>query len=101
MSKFKEVFDVHPDIDELFVVDGQPFLGEVEAKNFARQYNGQDKKIERVRRGPSKEELEAQKAANAEAKAKADAEKKAKADAKKKAQAEAKGKADAEQKDAK
>ena len=109
MSKFKEVFDVHPDAEELYVVDNQPFLGKVEAKNFARQFNGKDKDIEVVKRGPSEEELEAQKQAAADAKAnkkaeaeaakkQAAAEKKAKAEAEKKAAAEKKAKEEADAK---
>ncbi len=35
MENFKDVFESNPNADKLFVVDGMPFLDEVQAKNYA------------------------------------------------------------------
>ena len=48
MSNFKDEFAAHPEADELYVVNGMPFLGKIEAENFAR---GTKHPIEVVKRG--------------------------------------------------
>jgi len=48
MSKFEGEFAAHPSANELYVVNGMPFLVENDANNFAR---GSDHKVVSVKRG--------------------------------------------------
>ncbi len=52
-NKYIDVFKAHPTAKQIFVVDGQPFLDEAQAKNFAR---GTKNKIETIER-PSEADL--------------------------------------------
>jgi hypothetical protein len=45
--KYGDVFKAHPTTKVIFVVDGQPFLEEAQAKNFARGTKQEVETIER------------------------------------------------------
>lgn len=87
MSKFKDVFEANPKANELFVVDGVPFLKRTTALNYA---GGDEAKVEVVKKSVKKELTEEEKQAKKDAAAKAKADKAAKAKAKKEAAAKAK-----------
>lgn len=46
-DEFKAVFESNPTADEIFVVDGMPFLEEIHALNYAR---GDKQKVKTVKR---------------------------------------------------
>ncbi len=55
--KYVDVFKAHPKTKEIFVVDGQPFLDETQAKNFARGTKNEVETIARPDEADKTEEV--------------------------------------------